>query len=101
MIGRKFNFHGGEKGSALAVRISIDQGRIGILNVLEDGTLVINLTGKSKDLNKELIKFLAIMLNIKEKRFDIVAGKEGSEKLISILDINPEKVQELVLNKLT
>ncbi len=101
MIGRKFNFYDGEKGAALAVRISCDQGKTGIINVLEDGTLVINLTGKSKDLNQELIKFLAIMLNIYEKRLDIVAGMEGSEKLISILDITPEKVQELVFNKIT
>jgi len=101
MIGRKFNFHDGEKGSALAVRISDDQGKTGIRNVLEDGTLVINITGKTKDINQELVKFLAKILKINEKRFDIVACMEGSEKLISILDITPEKVQELVLNKLT
>jgi uncharacterized protein YggU (UPF0235/DUF167 family) len=101
MIGRKFNFHDGEKGSALAVRISDDQGKTGIRNVLEDGTLVINITGKTRDINRELIKFLAKILKINEKRFDVVAGMEGSEKLISILDITPEKVQELVLNKLT
>ena len=100
MIGRKFNFHDGEKGSALAVRIADDQGKIGITNVLEDGTLVINLTGKSKYLNQELIKFLAKILNINENRFDIVAGMEGSEKIISILDIAPEKIQDLVLDKL-
>ena len=100
MIGRKFNFHDGEKGSALAVRISDDQGKIGIINVLEDGTLVINFAGESKDINQDLIKFLARILNINEKRFDIVAGIEGSEKLISILDIAPEKIQELVLAKL-
>ena len=100
MIGRKYNFHDGEKGSALAVRISDDQGKIGIINVLEDGTLVINFAGESKDINQDLIKFLARILNINEKRFDIVAGIEGSEKLISILDITPEKIQELVLAKL-
>lgn len=99
MIGRKFNFHDGEKGSALAVRISDDQGKPGIIKILEDGTLVINLHGKSNDINQELIRFLAKILNINEKRFDIVAGMEGSEKLLSILDISPEKVQELVLNK--
>ena len=99
MIGRNFNFHDGEKGSALAVRISDDQGKPGIIMILEDGTLVINLHGKSNDINQELIRFLAKILNINEKRFDIVAGMEGSEKLLSILDISPEKVQELVLNK--
>lgn len=100
MIGRKFNFHDGEKGSALAVRISDEQGKTGIINVLEDGTLIINLPGQSEDLDQELIKFLTKILNINEKRFDIVAGMKGSEKLISILDITPEKVQELVLNKI-
>jgi len=100
MIGRKFNFHDGEKGSALAVRISNEKGKTAIISVLEDGTLIINLSGQSEDLNQDIIKFLAKTLNINERRFDIVAGMEGSEKLISILDITPEKIQELVLAKL-
>ena len=100
MIGRNFNFHDGEKGSALAVRITTGKGKQQIVNILEDGTVVINLSGKTKNLNQELIKFLSKNFGIAQKQFDIIAGAEGNEKLISILDVDSEEIQELVLNNL-
>jgi len=45
MIGRKFNFHDGEKGSALAVRIAIGKEKQKIAKILDDGTVVVNLSG--------------------------------------------------------
>ncbi len=101
MIGRKFNFHDGEKGSALAVRITKGKGKQKILKILKDGTVVINLSGKTKNINQELIKFLSIKLNISQRQLDIIAGAEGNEKLISILDVDSEEIQELVLRNLT
>lgn len=100
MIGRKFNFHDGEKGSALAVRITKGRGKQRIKKILEDGTIVINLSEKTKDINQELIKFLSNKLDITQKQFDIIAGAEGNEKLLSILDVDSEEIQELVLNNL-
>ena len=100
MIGRNFNFHDGEKGSALAVRITTGKGKQQIVNILEDGTVVINLSGKTKNLNQELIKFLSKRLNIAQKQFDIIAGADGNEKLISVLDVDSEEIQVLVLSKL-
>jgi uncharacterized protein YggU (UPF0235/DUF167 family) len=100
MIGRKFNFHDGEKGSALAVRITKGRGKQRIKKILEDGTIVINLSEKTEDINQELIKFLSNKLDITQKQFDIIAGAEGNEKLLSILDVDSEEIQELVLNNL-
>ena len=101
MIGRKFNFHDGEKGSALAVRITTKRGKQKITKILKDGTVVINLTGKTKNINQELIKFLSNKLGIAQKQFDIIAGEEGNDKLLSILDVDSEEIQELVLSNLS
>ncbi|MCD4803246.1 MAG: DUF167 domain-containing protein [Anaerolineales bacterium] len=101
MIGRKFNFHDGEKGSALAVRIAIGKEKQKIAKILDDGTVVVNLSGKTKNLNQELIKFLSKELNIAQRKFDIIAGAESKEKLISVLDVGSEEIQELVLSNLT
>lgn len=100
MIGRKFNFHDGEKGSALAVRITTRKGKQKIVKILKDGTVVVNISGKTKNNNQELIKFLSKELGIAQRQFNIIAGVEGNEKLISILDVDSEKIQELVLNNL-
>ena len=100
MIGRKFNFHDGEKGSALAIRIKTGKGKQQIVKILEDGTVVINLSGRTKNLNQELIKFLSKKLNVAQKQFDIIAGTEDNEKLVSVLDVDSEEIQELVLSNL-
>ncbi len=101
MIGRKFNSHDGEKGSALAVRIATGKEKQKIAKILDDGTVVVNLSGKTKNLNQELIKFLSKELNIAQRKFDIIAGAESKEKLISVLDVGSEEIQELVLSNLT
>lgn len=100
MIGRKFNFHDGEKGSALAVRVVTGKEKQKIAKILNDGTVVVNLFGKTKNINKELIKFLSKELKIAQKQFDIIAGEESNEKLVSVLDIGSDEIQELVLSNL-
>ena len=100
MIGRKFNFHDGEKGSALAVRVTTGKEKQKIAKILNDGTVVVNLSGKTKNINQELIKFLSKELKITQKKFDIIAGENSNEKLVSVLDIGAEEIQELVLSNL-
>jgi uncharacterized protein YggU (UPF0235/DUF167 family) len=97
MIGRDFHFHDGKKGGALAVRVNEGAGQNKIDQVLKDGTLLVNIKGYPKDLNHELVQFLARELGLEEQRFDIIAGGKGEDKLISILDIEPNQLQEIVL----
>jgi uncharacterized protein YggU (UPF0235/DUF167 family) len=98
MIGREFYFHDGKKGGALAVRVSEGAGENQINMILDDGTLLINLKGHPEDLNKELVLYLSKELGIGVKRIDLIAGQEGEDKLLSILDIEPDKLQALVLS---
>lgn len=100
MAGRKFKFHGGEKGAALAVRVKTGARKSAFKKVLRDGTVVITLKGGSRDPNSDLIKYLAQELAVEEKKFQVIAGRDGKKKLISILDLDPAEIQEEILNKI-
>ena len=97
MIGREFRFHDGEKGAALAIRVTHEKSNIGIVKVLNDGTLLINLPNDNVDIDKELVNYLADLLGVTKKRLDIIAGGEDKERLVSILDMKPSDVQTLIL----
>jgi uncharacterized protein YggU (UPF0235/DUF167 family) len=45
-----------------------------------------------------LIKFLAEILGVSRSRIEIVAGEKGRDKLVSVLDLDSQTVQERVLN---
>jgi uncharacterized protein YggU (UPF0235/DUF167 family) len=98
MIGRDFRFHDGEKGAALAIRVTQDKADTGIFKVLNDGTLLINLPNDDVDIDKELVNYLADTLGVAKKRLDIIAGGGENERLVSILDMKPSEVQDIVLN---
>jgi uncharacterized protein YggU (UPF0235/DUF167 family) len=100
MIGREFRFHDGEKGAALAIRITQDKASTGIVKVLKDGILLINLPQKDVDIDNELINYLSKTLDIEKRRLDIIAGSEENERLVSIIDMKPSQVQEIVLENI-
>ena len=97
MIGREFKFHNGAKGSALAIRVIQKKRESKIVRVLRDGTVVVNLDPESTDINHDLKNFIASILHIDQVRLDIIAGHEGPEKLLSILDMRPNEVQKSIL----
>jgi len=97
MEGRNFEFHDGEKGAAIAVHIKRKKGTSCFQRVQKDGSVVVQMETGGGDLNEKLIKFLASELNIPRKKFQIIAGEDGSKKLISILDTKPKQVQKRIL----
>ena len=101
MIGREFKFHDGKKGAALDIRIIKDSVTDEIRKVLKDGTVVVHLRGEPEDPNTRLIKYLSSELAIDESRFDIIEGKVGADILLSILDIEPYEIQNLILQKIS
>lgn len=101
MIGREFKFHDGAKGSALAIKIKQKKNETFLDRIKRDGTVVINVQPESPNANQELVRFLADILGIAQKRLDIIAGHEGSDKLLSILDMKPDEVQKTILDKLS
>lgn len=99
---RKFQFHNGRRGAALAIRVTPRARRNEVAEVLNDGTIRIRLTAPPVEgkANKALIQFLSNILDVAPSRISIVAGETGRDKLVSILDMPPEEAQRRILEHL-
>jgi len=99
MSDRKFKLHGGQKGSALAVRVTPRASSNEIAELLEDGTIRVRLASPPTDseANENLLVFLAEILGVEKKMLDIVAGSTGRDKLISIVDMDVETAHQRIL----
>jgi len=98
MTKRTNDFKEGRFGAALAIRVIPGASRNEISEILEDGTIKIRLTappieGKA---NAALIDLLSKILEIPKSKIDIVAGHTRRDKLVSILDIDAETIQERI-----
>jgi uncharacterized protein (TIGR00251 family) len=103
MASREFNLHNGKTGSALAIRVTPRASKNEIAEILADGTVRIRLTAPPVEgkANAALIEFLSDVLKVPRSKIDIVAGINGRDKLVSILDIDAETVHERILNNLS
>jgi uncharacterized protein (TIGR00251 family) len=99
MSDRKFNLHGGKKGSALAVRVTPRASHNEIVELLEDGTIKVRIAAPPSDneANEALIGFLSEVLGVSKSRLDIVAGASGRDKLISVVDMDAETAHQRIL----
>lgn len=99
MTARQYHLHGGKKGAALAVRVIPLAERDEIVEVQADGTVHIRLKvsmlgGKE---NQALAGFLAKILGVPKSKIEVVAGLEGQDKLVSVLEMEPEDVQRKIM----
>lgn len=99
---RDFHLHDGKKGAALAIRIIPRANENKIVRILPDGTLKVNLVTdpNNGNLNDGLILFLAEILKIQPMRFEIIAGQQSRDKLISIMDIDVSNLHKMIVNML-
>jgi len=99
MSNRKFQMHGGQKGSALAIRVTPRASSNEIAEVLDDGTIRVRLAAPPTDdeANEALITYLSEILGVAESRLDIVAGNIGRDKLISIVDMDVDTAHQRIL----
>jgi uncharacterized protein (TIGR00251 family) len=102
MARRKYHLHDGKKGAALAIRVTPRARRNEVAGILNDGTIRIRLTAPPVEgkANEALVKFLSSILGISKSRIEIVAGQTGRDKLVSLLDMNPETAQQKILESL-
>ncbi len=98
-MSRKYVLHDGQRGSALAVRVTPRASRNQIVGVLNDGTIKVHLAAQPSDgeANVELLEFLAEVLGVPKSRVEIVAGTGSRDKLVSILDMDVETAHQRVL----
>ena len=96
---RKYELHNGQRGSALAVRITPRASRNQIMGVLDDGTIKVYLVSdpSEDELNTELLGYLAEVLGVPKSRVEVVAGENGRDKLVSVMDMDVETAQQRVL----
>jgi uncharacterized protein (TIGR00251 family) len=96
---RKFVLHDGQRGSALAIRVTPRSSHNQIVGVLNDGTIKVHLAAdpSDKEANAILVDFLADVLGVPKSRVEIVAGGTGRDKLVSILDMDGETAHQRVL----
>ena len=99
MADRKFNLHSGQKGSALAVRVTPRASRNEIVEMLDDGTIKVRIAAPPADdeANTALIEFLAEILGVPKSRLDIVAGETGRDKLIAVVDMDVETAHQRIV----
>lgn len=100
---RKFDLHDGKNGAAIAVRVTPRTAKNEIFAILDDGTIKVRLTAPPVEgkANKALINFLSEVLDVPTSSIEIVAGQTGHDKLVSILGINSEIVQQRLLKHLS
>jgi len=99
MSDRKFKMHDGQKGSALAVRITPRATRNEIVEVLDDGTIKVRIAAPPADneANDALIEYLSEILGVPRSKLDIVAGASGRDKLIAVVDMDVETAHQRIL----
>jgi uncharacterized protein len=99
MADRKFKLHDGQRGSALAIRVTPRASRNEIVGLLDDGTIKIRIAAPPADneANEALIEFLSEVLGVPKSKLDIVAGASGRDKLVSVVDMDVETAHQRIL----
>lgn len=101
MSERQYHLHDGQKGAAIAIRVISRASKNEIVEIQSDGTVKVRLVAhpaEDEKANKALVAFLAEVLGISVSKLDIVAGANGRDKLISIIDLDAETVHQRILN---
>ena len=98
-MSRKFELHSGQRGAALGVRVTPRASRNQIVGVLNDSTVKVHLVcGPSdEEINAELLAFMAQVLGVPKSRVEIVAGNNGRDKLVSVLDMDVETTHQRII----
>ncbi len=99
MPNREFHLHDGKKGAALGVRVVPRARKNEIVEVMKDGAIRVRLQAEPQDanLNKMLAEYLSSILGISAQQIEVVAGQNGRDKLVSILDIDADSVQQKII----
>jgi uncharacterized protein len=95
---RKFSFHDGKTGSALAVRVVPRSSKNELAGIMEDGTVKIRIKAAPVDgkANLMLIEFLSELLNVPKTKMEIVTGSTGKDKLVAVTGLSSAQLQEIL-----
>jgi len=94
---RNFEITDAKGGAAFTVRVVTRAVETEVVGVQEDGSLKIRLQATpagDEAANTELVDFLAKHLGVDKAKIEIVAGRDGRDKLISVEGITTALVEE-------
>ncbi len=99
---RHFHLHDGQKGAALAIRVTPRASKNEIAEIRSDGTVRIRLMAPPIEgrANDALVTFLADILDVSRSKIEIVAGETGRDKLVSVIGMDAETVHKKILQHL-
>jgi uncharacterized protein len=99
---RKFILHNGQSGAAITIRVTPKASKNEISEIMNDGTVKVRLTSPLDEvkINQALVSFLAGVLEISPTQLEIVAGQSEKDKLITVLNLDTNIVQERILKHL-
>jgi uncharacterized protein YggU (UPF0235/DUF167 family) len=101
MSNRNFRLHNGQKGAALAVRVTPRATSNQVAEILHDGTIRLRLVAAPGDeVNTVLTSYLADILDVPESAIDVVAGQSGRDKLVSVINLDSEVAHRKILENL-
>jgi len=91
-------FHDARQGSALAVRVIPRAGRNQIVELMDDGRVKVRLAAApvNGEANQQLIRFLADALDVPKSAIEIVAGLTSRDKLVTVLNLDAETLQQRI-----
>lgn len=83
----------------MAVRVTPRASRNEVTAIQDDGTVRVRLASSPKggDANDALVNYLAEVLGVPHSKIEIVAGETGRDKLISILDMDKDELQNRLM----
>jgi uncharacterized protein (TIGR00251 family) len=95
---RRFRFHDGRIGSAVAVHVTPRSRKDELTGISPDGTLRVRLTASPVEgaANKALLELLARILGVRTASLEIIGGEKGKDKIVSVVDLDAHTVEEKV-----
>ncbi len=101
MSNRNYHLHNGEKGAALAIRVTPRATSNQIAEILHDGTIRVRLqAAPGEEVNTVLRTYLSSIFEVPETAIDVVAGQSGRDKLVSVLNVDSETAHKKILENL-
>jgi uncharacterized protein YggU (UPF0235/DUF167 family) len=94
---REFKITDARGGAAFGVRVITRASETEFMGKQDDGTLKFRLVASpagSPEANRELIEYLAGMLQVPANRIEIVAGAGDKDKIVTVTGISVEEVED-------
>lgn len=98
----KHTLHHGKMGAAITVSIEPGAKKDEIVDISKQGMVTIRLRAKNEaeKVNQAVIAFLSETFGCEAKNIEVIAGQDRLMKLVTIVDMDVEMVQEKVMSGL-